>query len=470
MNSSAEWLGEDISAEFSGAQLGDGRRTKRLQRIARMASSSPGAGFPQMVNSDSELEGLYRFLSNPNVTETDILKPHIESTRRRARESGACLVLHDTTTFSFGGMSRRSGLGATSSGGQGFMAHVALAVLEGDSRIPLGILGQLSWTRTTVKHSERKSAKALKSDEQRESLRWYALLEQIEHQREGFECIHVMDREGDIFELLAQASELGARFVIRAAHDRRIDAAGEKLSGLLNDLGPQLYRNVQVCERLGKRFGAGKSRHKPRDARTAELAIAAISVVLKAPRVRTVNAASVSLNLVRVWEPHPPADQPQIEWLLLTSEPIATDQDLARIVDTYRARWTIEEFFKAIKTGCGFERRQLESLGTLKNALAIFMPIAWRLLLVRAVSRAAPKASPETMLIPIQLRLLQYKLKLTQPFKTAEEAAYGLARLGGHLKRNGPPGWQTLGKGLDRLNEMLEGWMAAEQVLRCDQS
>lgn len=43
-------------------------------------------------------------------------------------------------------------------------------------------------------------------------------------------------------------------------------------------------------------------------------------------------------------------------------------------MDAYRARWVIEEFFKALKTGCNFERRQLESFQSLRIALAIFLP------------------------------------------------------------------------------------------------
>jgi hypothetical protein len=47
-------------------------------------------------------------------------------------------------------------------------------------------------------------------------------------------------------------------------------------------------------------------------------------------------------------------------------------------VDCYRGRWTIEEYFKALKTGCQYERRQLETAHSLLNALAILAPVAWR--------------------------------------------------------------------------------------------
>lgn len=192
---------------------------------------------------------------------------------------------------------------------------------------------------------------------------------------------------------------------------------------------------MELSPRPKRAFGAGKSRHKEREGRVTQLAISATAVLLKVQKIRTVEAAEVALNVVRVWEPKPKPGQPEIEWLLLTSESIDSVPDLKRVVNIYRSGWAIEEYFKALKTGCGFERRQLESFGTLKNAFAIFIPIAWRLLLVRAVSRLSPNAPAQTILTSIQLKLLRHKLNAKQPFQSAEQATYGLARLGGHLKR-----------------------------------
>jgi hypothetical protein len=75
-----------------------------------------------------------------------------------------------------------------------------------------------------------------------------------------------------------------------------------------------------------------------------------------------------------------------VEWKLLTNLPIDTPEQVAAIVDAYRARWVIEEFFKALKTGCAYEKRQLETFRALMNALAIFSVIAWRLLVLRHVA------------------------------------------------------------------------------------
>src|SRR4051812_27778774 len=71
--------------------------------------------------------------------------------------------------------------------------------------------------------------------------------------------------------------------------------------------------------------------------------------------------ASLHLNVVEVREVDPPESESPIVWRIFTTEPIATAKDVARVVDAYRSRWTIEDFFKAIKTGCRYQQLQLES-------------------------------------------------------------------------------------------------------------
>ena len=173
---------------------------------------------------------------------------------------------------------------------------------------------------------------------------------------------------------------------------------------------------------------------------------------------------------MRVWEPSPPNGEPPVSWTLYTTEPIETAQQLLAVVDYYRSRWVIEEFFKALKTGCNFEKRQLESYHALSLALAMFIPIAWRLLLLRSVSRKAPDAPARVIVTDVQLQLLRHRLKLAEIPQTAQAAAYAVAKLAGHLKRNGDPGWLSLGQGLEILVTMEAGWKAAMAAQRSDQS
>jgi hypothetical protein len=73
----------------------------------------------------------------------------------------------------------------------------------------------------------------------------------------------------------------------------------------------------------------------------------------------------------------------------------------------FRSRWLSDEYFKALKTGCDIEKRQLESCSTLLVALGVFVPIAWGLLRLRALSRTAPDTPANRVPAPTQLDLLR---------------------------------------------------------------
>ncbi len=123
--------------------------------------------------------------------------------------------------------------------------------------------------------------------------------------------------------------------------------------------------------------------------------------------------------------------RPAVEWRLATT-----------VVDAYGARWRIEEYFKALKTGCALEKRQLETLDALLNALGLFIPIAWNLLRLRVLSRQEQPASK--VLSSTQLKVLRASSKKELPDRlTVRDAMLAIAKLGGHLKRNGDPGWIT---------------------------
>lgn len=459
-----KWLQRDIGDEFAEAKLGDARRTSRLVEVARATDEMPDVGFPQMVESDSELEGIYRLLGNEEVKADAVLAPHIAATMARARQFPLCLMVHDTTAFEFSG--KRDGLGLMPGKRQGFYAHYAIAVLPGPARVPLGVAGLERLTRKVRKSTERKPHSYYTSqDPTRESLRWGRVLEDIEdRRREGFECIHVMDREADMFDLMAQAVRDGARFVIRGDKERALANEAGLVKALLAKTEPRAYREAEVGTRVAKRRELIES--KPgvsRKQRVAKLAVGSHSIEIRRPGTSKVAERSLKLNLIYVWEPSPPRGQAPVDWVLFTTEPVDTKAQLNAIVDYYRSRWVIEEFFKALKSGCSFEKRQLESFHALSNALAVFSAVAWRLLLARAISRAYPGARASSVLSKVQLHLLTHRLKLAKPPATAQEALFAVARLGGHLKRNGEPGWQTLGRGFEKLILLEAGLRMAAQ-------
>lgn len=94
---------EQIRDEFRGTALGDARRSARLERTGAALSREPASSFPEAMGSEGQLEALYRFLNDDAVTIGDVLQPHTRMTSTRCRSMNDALVLHDTTSFEFGG-------------------------------------------------------------------------------------------------------------------------------------------------------------------------------------------------------------------------------------------------------------------------------------------------------------------------------------------------------------------------------
>jgi hypothetical protein len=460
------------SEEFAGAALGDGRLTRRLKRIADAAASAPSAGFPTMVQSDGELEGVYRFLANSRVTPVKILAPHIAATRTRAG-GGDVIVAHDTTELGFGGLTQRDGLGlvGTANTRQGFFAHFALAVSADEARSPLGVVGLKTFTRDHKRSSIPKTERDRDPDAS-ESRKWTEVA--VEAHRALPNAIHVMDREADSFTVLARLAAARIRYVIRLCRDKRVEGSDELLFRTAELRGTlRLTRSVPLSRRRPHASSTKRRQHPPRSERDARIEISAAALRLprpSRPRYATGYPDHLDIHVVTVLEVDAPAGEEPVCWRLVTTEPIDTQAQVAAIVDAYRARWRIEEFFKALKTGCAFEKRQLESLRTLVNALAVFAVVAWRLLLLRSVARTNPSCPATDVLTTEQVDLLQRVAQMRDPAlpllqmprrPTANDALAAVARLGGHIKNNGPPGWIVLGRGYDKLLVLTLGFRAA---------
>ena len=63
------------------------------------------------------------------------------------------------------------------------------------------------------------------------------------------------------------------------------------------------------------------------------------------------------------------------------------------------------------------------------------------------------------MVNDVQRQILEQRTQ--RRVTTVIDALYAIAALGGHLKRNGPPGWQTLHRGYQDLIMLELGWRAA---------
>lgn len=461
--------------EVFEADFGDRRLNRRLTQIVARAAESPALSFPRMVATEAEKEAVYRFLGNDNVTWQKILAPHVAATAARTADQGVIRVVHDTTTFRFTG--DREGLGHIMTGSRGFQSHVALAVSEGEARAPLGVLALHSFTRPEpVKGGDPKEKAKQRQNKprgERESSRWEETAFAA-HEALGSHApraIHIMDREANDYAAMALMSERGLRFVIRACDKRKLDSKISVRNALSAGQGIA-FREVH----LGRRTSNRPNRmHLNRQERDAKLHIRHCTVELPRPYNEKIGPARLAVNVVQVFEIDAPTGETPVCWTLFTNEPVRNIDEATAVVDHYRARWRVEEYFKALKTGCQFEKRQLETYDGLLKALAMFIPLAWRLLAVKTFVDL-PEPPPATAIFTeSQIFLLGALLKdkckkilVAEP--TVKDAMYAIAALGGHIRWNGPPGWQVLGRGFDTFVKAEAGWRLAMATMRCDQS
>jgi Transposase DNA-binding/Transposase DDE domain len=462
-----------ISEEFERADLGDARRTRRLVKLAEAVARAPSTSFPKLAASDAELEGTYRFLSNEDVGWRDVVRPHFEATATRCDGRDDVLVVHDSSDFRFKTEDdAREDLGLLNGySGRGFVGHFALVVSDETTRTPLGVLNfepvvRRKYAASNARYTptERYLKLLRLPPEKKERERWFRGIQNVEGMLQGRSSpIHVMDRGADGYMLWSRLVTEGQRFVIRAV---AYAGRAERIERALDGVETRLLREVRLSRRAMKPMRGTAKEHPARKARLAELCVRATTVTLKRGQTAPEAVEETTLNVVDVFEPHPPKGQEAVSWQLLTTEPIDTPEQVERIVDIYRARWVVEEYFKALKTGCAYERRQLMSLRALLNALAVFVPVAWRLLLLRTAARQTPSAPAGDYLHQDEVELL-YKLskrvKLSRT-PSIEQALLAIAGLGGHLKRNGPPGWQTLAAGYQELCSALVGFRAAREM------
>jgi hypothetical protein len=466
-----------VLESFEDVTLGDPRRHRRLQKMLSKLAKRPGASFPDAMESDADLDGAYLFANNKAIDPQQMLDSVAVATVERAHIANSVLVIHDTTSAAFPHADPKE-VGYLSTRKPGFYIHYAL-VLDGSAwRRPLGVVHLETISRKKPSKRGRKkkaSGKETARWKDRESARWgrgvdasaTALL-QCE------EVIHVADREGDSYAFLASMVAQNRSFVVRVNHNRKVgdpddlDRQWTPLKEQVRCLEGTLERDVELSERKPSQAPRDAKAHPVRRARVARLRFAATTVVLTRPRyLAEPIAKTLTLNVVHVSEPNPPQGEPPVEWLLFTTLPVESNKQIATAVDIYRARWTIEEMNKAIKTGCAYESREFRSLHALRMVLAMTLPIANELLWLRSRARSDVAARATDVLTPQQVKLLRQIAARPVPANaTAREALYALAGLGGHARRNGEPGWIVLHRGMQKLLVYEEAYEAGYKAAR----
>ena len=468
MDSKSRSFGEDY---FGHADLGDKRRNRRMIALADQIARHPAGTLPHKLQDPADLTALYRLCKRPEVTHEALMSSATNYVLRQTDDcEGDVLILHDSTELDYTSHKSLSELGQIGQGaGRGYIAHHSLAVDPLRKEV-VGLVGQILHTRETLPEGEKRAEK--RGRHSRETRLWLRGTEALPNDAK---LVDVCDRGADTFEFLEHESHSGRRFVIRSGYSRRIipghtirrNVAPVLLQDWIDQIDPLGGSTLKVdttkgCRRK-KRHKDGRLKHPPRQSRTAQLLISAAAVRILAPMQRrgVHGGDPLSLWVVRVWEPHPPAGEDPIEWRLITNVAIESLESAKQVIDWYACRWIIEEYHKALKTGCGVESLQFHSEERLEPAIALMSVVAATLLRLRDAGRATDaKQRLATEVIGEEYieALSLWRHRNIRHDWSVHDFVMALGRLGGHQNRkgDGPPGWLTLWRGWAELVPRVE--------------
>jgi Transposase DNA-binding/Transposase Tn5 dimerisation domain len=467
-----------VKDELETTKLGDGRLDKRFAKVLDRLSDKPSESIPAACGGWADINGAYRFFSNEKVTPEKVLAPHHDATVKRCAGQKVVLVPQDTTELELTRPNEQVGGPLGDEEHLGIHVHPALVVTP--EQIPLGVLDAYMWARDPNDFHKRRKART-KPIQDKESFRWlngYYQACALQRAIEG-RVVSLSDSEGDIYECFAAKAETNegptADFIIRACQNRclsKADPAYEKgvttlLWEAVENQPVQGRRTIEVSSRPAQ-TGDGSQRRQARSARTATVTLQATTVTLKGlsrpgqDSGARVKLPDVAVNVVLVREENPPAGEPAIEWLLVTTLPVSTLGEIETVVDYYCCRWLIEVYFKVVKSGCKVEKLQLETTERMMACVAVYLIVAWRVLYLLRLGRECPEMKCDAVLMPEEWQSVWRVVKGEDPPKKTPSLGVMIqliAQLGGYIPRpNEPPGPKTMWIGLQRTRDFALAW------------
>jgi hypothetical protein len=457
-----------IDKEMGGCNFKDVRLAKRFSKLLGMMSDGIGESVPYACQDWANTKAAYRFFSNDTVSEDQIMAGHFQATRGRlSRTNQKILMLHDTCEFSFQrdkdsklGLLGRPSCGKGKDGRikhitvRGILMHSSLAItLDG---LPLGLAAIKFWTR-----KQFKGCNALKKKinptrvpiAEKESIRWLENMRQATALTSNpHDCVHIGDRESDIYELFCLADELGTNFLVRTCVDRLVEDGDRTIAAKMKKALIKGRHRIQARNKLGEFY-------------EAELEIKFERLQVLPPGGKRKDYPELTLTVIHAVERGTPCGREKIAWKLITNLAVNSFTSAIEKLVWYAMRWKIEVFHKILKSGCKAEESKLRSSERLVNLISIFCIIGWRIFWLTMLHRAEPDLSPAIALDTTEVYLLDELVK-TQPRKSQTKATVSdyiikIARLGGYLNRasDPPPGNMVMWRGMSKLNDIHLGFL-----------
>lgn len=464
-----------LREEVAGCDFGDQRLSKRLGKVMDRLGQHPTLSIPAALATRAELEAGYRFFDNPEVTPDRILATHRTRTIERILGQRVCLLVQDTTELELTRPRQQvAGAGPLSCDSRrGAYLHPLQAYTPG--QLNLGTVWHKSWTRDSIdtKRTAKEKSKYLETlpIEDKESHRWLEGQHAARHVAElcaDTQCVLVCDSEADIYEVFSASRETShgrpLELLIRGCQNRATDEKGKMILDHAHEAESLFSMILEVSAREAKTKVESGTRGKSREARAATVDVRVCTVTLRPPPRPDRELPPVTLRVVLVEETVPPAGAEPIQWMLLTTLPTGTREEILAVIEYYRCRWLIENYFKILKSGCRVEERQFERLARELNALAVYQVVAWRVQLLCHLGRACPDLACDAWLEEAEWKSVYIVATGKAPpahAPTINTMIRLIAGLGGYVARQKTePGNQTLWIGMQRMRDLACGYDA----------
>jgi hypothetical protein len=398
-----------------------------------------------------------RLLHNRSVTAAEMSQHAGQRTGERVAGRHVVAV-QDTSELALGSRQARPGYGPVCEGrAAGLLLHPVLAVEVGTGAL-LGLVSMQVWNRNSDELAPRRK----RATADKESQRWIDGAKQAGTVlAEAASITMISDRESDFYELFVERPQ-NVDLIVRACQNRRIEA--------LQDEPGLLFAFIDIQPEQG-RFTTTIPAAPGRSAREAELALRFAAVALRRPLngANPVLPETVGVTLVDVREVSQPKDGSEpVHWRLLTTHAITTTLDARRIVDLYRSRWNIEEFFRTLKTA-GFDIESAD-IGDPHAMINFVAAAAIAAVTIRQLVQARdgntdqrlsdafdPDDRPVLEAICTRLEGKTERQKNPHPKGSLAFAAWVIARLGGWTGYYGKPGPKVMRIGLAEFHAIKYG-------------
>lgn len=465
-----DWLDQEIN----GCEFKDKRLVKRFKSFVGQLWNGIGGTIPFACQDWANTKAAYRFLSNNHVNEKQILSGHFQSTKERfSKQKEPILILQDTTEFSYQ-RDKPEQIGATKiipNGknvfGQlkrltkcGILMHSSLAVTT--AGLPLGLAAIKFWSRKKFKGTnalKRHVNPTRMPIEKKESYRWLENMKQsTKLLNEPGQCVHIGDRESDIYELFCTANKIGTHFLVRTCVDRLAGDGEHTISAEMDETRVKGLHRIEVQDKNG-------------NISEAILEIKYRRVRVLPPIGKQKQYPDLWLTVIHAEERKKPKNRERIIWKLMTDLSIKSRKEAIEKLDWYAMRWKIETFHKILKSGCKAEASKLRTAGRLANLISVFCILSWRIFWMTMINRCCPDAPPKLALTQVEISLLDHLTRNSNDNcfirKKLSHYLTKIAKLGGYLARasDPPPGNLVMWRGLSRLTDIELGFNLGMKIV-----